>query len=102
MIQETENLIHFNRIFERQLKNFALNDLKWRFGYAKEFGEWGHCDYDGKIITICREQGENISNFRFMTTVRHELFHYKYMGRWFNNEIFASIVEYVPLEMLVG
>ena len=100
MRQERENLIPFNRIFERQLKNFNLDGLEWRFGYAKGFGECGRCNYSEKMITICREGGEKVSNFTFMKIVRHEFFHYKFSGRWFDNEIFASITEYIQLERL--
>ena len=103
MRQEAENIIHFDEIFGRQLKNFGLNGLEWRFGYPTDFCESGYCypGDDNKIITICRDSGENISSFEFRKTTRHELFHWKYRGKWFNNEIFASIVEYFPLERLV-
>ncbi|MBI2046959.1 hypothetical protein HYT26_02250 [Candidatus Pacearchaeota archaeon] len=103
MKKAKDDITDFDRVYKRQLKNFGLNSIEWRFGYPIDSCESGYCypGTDNKTITICRDGGENISSFEFRLRARHELFHWKYRDRWFNNEIFASIFEYLPLERIV-
>jgi len=88
----------YEKIFQEEKRRFGLADVSWKFKDLSRSLLEGFAPSDKREIWVDDAFGKP-SPEEFRRTVRHELWHIKYRGTFWDREVLAILAEFLPLPL---